>query len=109
MEMSLSPPVLQRRELGSEQFPNLPKVTRQGHKANHSFSDGEIKAQREVNCSKSHSMLAAELSWILAGSAFYLNTPGQTQLQSFQRNQTGKKPKSLAHQFPSFGSAHVVD
>lgn len=68
------PPVLQRRELGSEEFPNLPKATRQGgHKANSSSSDGEIKAQREVNCSKPHSMLAAELSWILA-PAFHLDT-----------------------------------
>lgn len=74
MEMSSSPPVLQRRELGSEEFPNVPKVTRQGsHKVNSSSSDGVVKAQGEVNCSKSHSVLAAELNWILA-SAFHLNT-----------------------------------
>lgn len=72
MEVSLYLPVLQRTGLGSEEFPNLPKVTRQGsHKANSSSSDGEIKVQKEVSCSKSHRLLAAEPSWILA-SAFSL-------------------------------------
>lgn len=49
LEQFRSPPLSQRRELGSEKFLQLPEVTQPGgHKANTAF-DMEIEAQREVN------------------------------------------------------------
>ena len=61
LDMSLS----KLRELVMDRVPWKPRAI--------TASDGEIKAQGEMNCSKSHSPLAAELGWTLA-SVFSLNT-----------------------------------
>lgn len=60
-------------------------------------SDGEIKAQEEVNCSKSHSLSAAELGWTLA-SVFFPQHQGKTSSVFLPKKLNWKeKKKSPAH------------
>lgn len=96
-----APPLLQRRELGSETVLQLPEATQRGRKANSAF-DMETEAQREGSCS----VTACEQ--IPAGLSLFPQHQGQNDFIFLPKKNWGGVCVGggcfLAHSLPSLGS-----
>lgn len=109
VEMSSSPPVLQRRELGSEEFPNVPKVTRQGsHKVNSRSSDGGSQGPGGSELLKITQRVSsrAELD---SSICFSPKHQGRTGFSPSKEIKLGKNPRPWHTDFLLLALPHVVD